>query len=130
MSQATATVPEFPFVESLPSVVVEEARKGMDAFKQVVREYEEAQAQYGLLVPISTVAESLGVSAARVTALIDENRLAAVVVTGRRWVVAASVMTYIAAGPKQTGRPKKLSKVGNSYRVGKELADAAEGLMK
>lgn len=128
MSEATTA--DFPFVDTLPKVVVQEATKGVEAFKRVVREYEAATAQHGVLVPISTVAESLGVTPARVTALIEENRLQAVTVTGRRWVVAGSVMTYIAAGPKATGRPKKLSKVANSYRVGKELADAAETLMK
>ena len=130
MNDATLNGGTFPFMESVATVVVDEASKGMDAFKRVVREYEAATARHGVLVPISTVAEALGVTPARVTALIEENRLQAVVVTGRRWVVADSVVAHIAAGPKATGRPKKLSKVGNSYRVGKELADAAEGLMK
>lgn len=130
MSDAAAINPEFGFVETLPQGVATEAKRGIEAFKVVVRDYEEAQAKHGLLVPITTVAEALGVSPQRVTMLIDDGRIAAVTVTGRRWAVAQSVVDYLKAGPRPTGRPKKLSKWGNSVRVGKELAAAAEAVME
>ncbi len=88
----------------------------VDAFKRVVREYEAAVAAHGVVVPIITVAESLGVSHQRVGSLLDEGRIASVMVTGRRYVKAESVFAYLAAGPGKPGRPKKLSKVMNSVR--------------
>lgn len=132
MSNATTTAsaPEFGFCESFPAAAAKEVKKGMDAFKQVLKEYEEAQARHGLLVPISTVAEAMGVTPQRVTMLIDAGRIAAVTVSGRRWAVAKSVMEFLAAGPRPNGRPRKLSKWGNSVRVGKELAAAAEAMME
>ena len=128
-AQATATASEFPFVEGLPQVVVKEAKRGAAAFRQVVEEYQAAQAKHGLLVPVSTVAEAVGISPQRVTQLLDEGRLQAVTVTGRRWVVAASVTAFLAQGPRPAGRPKKLSKLANSVRLGVELAAAAESLV-
>jgi len=130
MSHTATGTAEFGFVESLPKGAAREVKRGVDAFREVLREYEAAQARHGVLVPCSTVAEALGVSAQRVDTLIDENRMRAVLVSGRRWVVADSVVEYLAAGPKQTGRPRKVSRLGNSVRVGQELATAAASIME
>lgn len=117
-------------METVPAGIATEAKKGVDAFRQVVREYEEAQARHGLLVPPSTVAESLGVSPQRVDQLMDAGRLRGVVVSGRKYVVAASVVEYLKDGPRPIGRPRKLSKVANSVRLGVELAAAAEAMIE
>jgi hypothetical protein len=130
MSETAAGNPEFSFVESLPQAIAAEARTAMEAFKQVMADYEGAQKDHGLLVPITTVAESLGVTSQRVAELLDAGRMHGVVVTGRRWVVASSVVAYIQAGPRARGRPRKLSAVGNDVRKGLELAAAVQGLMK
>ena len=129
MSEATLNGETFPFMESVATVVADESRKGLDAFKRIVREYEAATATHGPVVPISTVAEHLDVSHQAVQNLIERNRLEAVEIGGRRWVVGVSVLRYLAEGPRRTGRPKKLSKVANSIRLGKELAASAEGVM-
>lgn len=130
MSEATLNDGTFPFMGSVATVVVEESRKGLDAFKRVVREYEAATAAHGPVVPISTVAEHLDVSIQAVQNLIERNRLEAVEIGGRRWVVGSSVIRYLVEGPKRAGRPKKLSKLANSVRLGRELAASAEGAVE
>lgn len=128
MSEA-GTAQQFEFA-GFPEAVAGEVRSGAEAFKHVLREYQRAQERHGVLVPMTTVAEALDVSGARVFALVDEGRLDAVEVVGRRWVIAESVVRYLAEGPRKPGRPKKLSKLANSVRMGRELAASAEDCMK
>ena len=129
MNGTTTQAEEFPFVESLPQIVAEEVQSGVAAFRKVVREYEAAQARHGVLVPISTVAEALDVSHQRVSDLLDDNRLEAAEICGRRWVIASSVAAYLAEGPRKAGRPRKLSKIGNTVRWARELSQTAENQM-
>jgi len=117
---------EFSFIDGMPKRVQKRLQRGVDAFREVVDAFEAAQAEHGLLVPFSTVADSLGVSQQRVYTLAEENRLQAVEVSGRRWVVASSVFAYLSQGPKQAGRPKKLGTGKQTFNVVRELASAVE----
>jgi hypothetical protein len=126
MSEATANSGTFPFMQSVASVAVEEAKTGIAAMRRVVREYEKATETYGPLVPLQTVAETLGVAVQTVDDYITRGRLQAVELSGRRWVVGASAIQLVAEGPRKGGRPRLLDRVRNSARVGKELAIAAE----
>lgn len=116
-------------MEDLPRGVVSEARKGVEAFRAVVRAYEDAVAKHGLLVPPTTIAESLGVSPQRVDQLMDVGRLDAVTIAGRRWVVANSVERYLAEGPRKGGRPRKVGAVKQQLNHAEALCEAAEKLM-
>lgn len=126
MSVHVAQASEFQFVEGLPKRVQRKLQRGMDAFSEVVREFQAANERHGLLVPISTVSESLGCSTQYVGELLDKERLRGVDVCGRRWVIAASVFEHLAAGPRPKGRPRKLGTVHQTLNVARELAAAAE----
>ena len=98
---------EFSFVKALPEPPVRPSVTPQAAFDQVVREYEAAQTLHGVLVPISTVAECLGVSSQRVLDLLNDNRLEAAEICGRRWVISSSVKRHLAEAPRKPGRPRK-----------------------
>ena len=129
-AQRTADAEEFPFVEELPKAIVAEAAVGLAAMRRVLAEYQEATAQHGPVVPITTVAEQLGVTKQAVMGLIDRGRIEAVEVCGRRWVIGSTVLRYLEEGPKKGGRPRKLTTAGNTVRLGVELAATAQGVMK
>lgn len=126
MKDATLDAGTFPFMQDVGAVVVEEAKTGIAAMRRVVREYEKATETHGPLVPLQTVAETLGVAVQTVDDYIARGRLQAVELSGRRWVVGASAIQLLAEGPRKGGRPRLLDRVRNSARVGKELAIAAE----
>ena len=120
---------EFGFVEGIPVKEPGLVEQGARALAEVMRQYEEATKEHGPIVPMATVAEQLGVSTQRVQNLVNEGRIASVGIAGRRWVIGKSALEYLAAGPRKPGRPKKLTVLGNSYRLGKELAATAEKLI-
>lgn len=127
MSDAVANVPEFGFVESLPTIVAEETKTGLNAMKRTLAEYERLTQEHGPLVPPATVAEHLGISKQGVADLVERNRLATVTIFGRRWIVGRSVLQYLEEGPRKGGRPP--SKVKQQWNLGTALAKTAEGLL-
>lgn len=123
MSDSQANAAEFPFmgeVEAKPGVV-SEFKRGAAALRAVAREFREAVERHGDLIPMTTVAEVMGISYQAVQNYIARGRLDAVDVVGKRWVVAASAVRLLEEGPRKGGRPKKPVAV----QVGEALADAA-----
>lgn len=61
-----------------------------------------------LFLPVKDTADLLGLSTSRVLALISEDRLAAVKLTGwENYVSVESAIDYVEAGRKLAGRPRK-----------------------
>lgn len=102
-----AAISEFPFVEALPKREKSKMGKLWEQFEQT----RAAMQVHGLLVPQPYVAELLGVSRQRVHQLVNEGRLASVLVGNQRMVTEQSMLAWAAATHTSSDRPSLASQI-------------------
>jgi hypothetical protein len=120
-------IADFPFVKDLPKREKSKVAKIMD----VIHELEAVTKERGPIIPQGLIADVLGVSKQRVSALLDQGRMDYHTINGTRFVYSKSFREF-ARQERKVGRPPTKSPVVQAARAAKwgvqlgcQIADAA-----